>query len=121
MEEIGRLVDLKREVLKKSIWHKKADTGKIINQLRKEIKEFEQALASGNMHHAQEELGDCYWDLISLTVAFEKEHGIDLKSILKNTHNKLSKRFSYVFGKNPQTIEEELFWWEKYKEEVEND
>jgi len=71
------------------------DSESIVNQLKEELNEFENALKENAPHKKEEELGDLLFTLVNLS----RFHAIDAESALSKTIQKFLRRFSYIQDK----------------------
>lgn len=68
------------------------DTEGSRRKVSEELSELDEALSSGNMEHAAEELGDVLFALVNLA----RHIGVDAEAALRGTSDKFIKRFSHV-------------------------
>jgi len=88
----------------------------VIEKLREELDELEQARTAGDRLHMEEELGD----LLFVVVNLARKLGIDAEQALRDANAKFRKRFAYVesalgesFGE--ATLEEMEAQWQRAK------
>lgn len=70
-------------------WPAAAD---VLEKLKEELQEFDDAVKSGNSDRIEEELGDAFFTLVSLSRFFS----VDAETALSKTTGKFLRRFSYV-------------------------
>lgn len=68
------------------------DTRGVIDKIREELAEVEEAIASGNAVHTEEELGDLLFAVTNLA-RFVKA---DAESALRGTNEKFTRRFAFI-------------------------
>ena len=68
------------------------DTQGVLEKLREELKEFDDAAKSGNIYHVEEELGDILFTIVNLS----RFLSVDAENALSKTTEKFLQRFSYV-------------------------
>ena len=66
----------------------------VLDKIREELDEVEEALAAGNQQHAQEEVGDLLFAVTNLA----RTLGADPEQCLRTTNSKFERRFRYVEG-----------------------
>jgi len=74
-----------------------------MEKVREEIGELERAIASGDAHHQEEELGDVLFALVNLARHLE----VDAEGALRRTIDKFTTRFAHV----EQRVKEEHGGW----------
>ena len=99
------------------------DTTGVIAKIKEELAEVEEALASGNKAHTEEEIGDLLFAVTNLARFVEA----DAETALRGTNQKFIRRFESVEdalnarGKNIKdaTLDEmEALWNEAKKQEI---
>ncbi|NDL69719.1 nucleoside triphosphate pyrophosphohydrolase [Vreelandella alkaliphila] len=68
------------------------DARGVLDKIREELDEVEEALAEGNQQHAQEEVGDLLFAVTNLA----RTLGADPEQCLRTTNTKFERRFRYV-------------------------
>lgn len=68
------------------------DARGVLDKIREELDEVEEALAAGNQQHAQEEVGDLLFAVTNLA----RTLGADPEQCLRTTNTKFERRFRYV-------------------------
>jgi nucleoside triphosphate diphosphatase len=68
------------------------DISGVLNKLQEEIGELNDAIASGNTAHAQEELGDALFALVNVARFLDA----DAETALRSTNTKFTRRFTHV-------------------------
>lgn len=68
------------------------DTQGVLDKIREELDEVEEALATGDTRHAQEEVGDLLFAVTNLA----RSLGADPEQCLRGTNRKFERRFRYV-------------------------
>jgi tetrapyrrole methylase family protein/MazG family protein len=100
-------------------WH---DVRPALDKVIEEFNEFKEALASGNQHHAEEELGDIMFALVNVA----RHHNICAEDALRATVRKFARRFRYIeerFAEKGEdirtaTLEQMDAYWEQSKKVV---
>ncbi|MEQ8163761.1 MAG: MazG nucleotide pyrophosphohydrolase domain-containing protein, partial [Smithellaceae bacterium] len=95
------------------------NTAEVLDKLKEEWNEFDEALSKDNSSAIEEELGDLFFTLVNLS-RFLK---VDSETALSRTTNKFLRRFAYITdelardGKTPEqaTLSEMDDLWEKAK------
>lgn len=95
------------------------DTQGVSQKIIEELRETEEAIASGDKEHVQEELGDLLFAVTNLA----RFHGIDPEDALRQTNVKFTKRFQFIEaalkakGKKfeESTLDEMEALWQKAK------
>lgn len=70
------------------------DARGVLDKIREELAEVEEALAAGDRQHAQEEVGDLLFAVTSLA----RTLGADPEQCLRQTNSKFERRFRHVEG-----------------------
>ncbi len=91
-----------------------------LDKVEEEFLEFREAMLSGNMEHAEEELGDILFSLVNVA----RHSDFSAEDALRRTVNKFISRFQFIeeeLGNEPErvreaSIEELDELWEKSKE-----
>jgi len=99
-------------------WVKELTFENQFNELKKEIKEVENAVANKDIENLKEEVGDVLWDVLTLIKISEKEYNFKIEDILENVCEKIIRRKPYVFGnEKAETSEQALAIWNRVKKE----
>ncbi len=91
----------------------------VLDKVEEEFAEFREALESGDMDHAEDELGDIFFSMVNVA----RHHGISAENALRRTIAKFTTRFNAIeemFGWDPEQIKAASFQelddaWEKSK------
>ncbi len=91
-----------------------------LDKVEEEFAEFREALESGDMDHAEDELGDIIFSMVNVA----RHHGFSAEDALRRTISKFTSRFENIeeqFGNDSEkirkaTLEELDEAWEKSKE-----
>jgi tetrapyrrole methylase family protein/MazG family protein/ATP diphosphatase len=68
------------------------DTRDVIDKIREELAEVEEAIAEGNQNHVAEELGDLLFAVVNLA----RFVGADAETALRDANQKFTRRFTYI-------------------------
>lgn len=102
------------------LWDKKQTKGDIGRYLIEEAYEVIDAIADGEAHHLQEELGDLLFQILFLAVMAEENEEFNLSDIITGISAKMIRRHPHVFGDTKvQDVEEIRNNWAYIKEHVE--
>ncbi len=97
-------------------WDREQTSSNFAKYLGEEVVELQDALASGDNGHAEEEMGDVLFSLLATTAAAEEEGRMTLESILTRAHEKMIRRHEHVFGDaTAETPEDAIRVWEEVK------
>jgi len=94
--------------------------GPALDKVEEEFAEFREALESGDLDHAEDELGDILFSVVNVA----RHNGISAEDALRRTIAKFTTRFNHIeesYGFDPEniksaTLEELDAAWEKSKE-----
>ncbi len=75
------------------------EKGPVLDKVEEEFAEFREALESGDMDHAEDELGDILFSMVNVA----RHHGISAEDALRRTIGKFTKRFNAI---------EEIYLWD---------
>lgn len=97
-------------------WH---DARGVLDKIREELAEVEEALAAGDRQHAQEEVGDLLFAVTNLA----RTLGANPEQCLRQTNSKFERRFRHVEGAlaraerplGQATLEEMEYHWQAAK------
>lgn len=84
-------------------------------ELEDEVKELKQAIENNDIKNIKEELGDVLLDWLHIAVLARGKHGLDIKEIIIDANEKLSRRKPYIEENRKVTIEEALKTWQDVK------
>ena len=99
-------------------WDQKQTLSDLGRYLREEAEEAVQAIASGDMAHVREELGDLLFNLIHAARIAEEAGSFDIRQVVEGARDKIIRRHPHVFGDaKATTTEEVLAHWERVKAE----
>ncbi len=95
------------------------DSEDVWAKVEEELQEFKEAMDSGNMDHAEEELGDLLFSIVNAARFVD----IVAEQALQKTNNKFTRRFEYIEQKaneqdrnlDDMTLEEMDVLWEEAK------
>ncbi|MCD6162885.1 MAG: nucleoside triphosphate pyrophosphohydrolase [candidate division Zixibacteria bacterium] len=98
------------------------EASEVVNKIKEEIAEFEEAFQQKNKDALHSELGDLLFSIVNLT----RHLGLKAEEALDNSNNKFIKRFQYIekklaeIGKTPaeSTLEEMDDFWEEAKKVI---
>jgi len=68
------------------------EIGSVLDKVEEEFGEFREALESGDMDHAEDELGDILFSVVNVA----RHHGISAEDALRRTIAKFTKRFNTI-------------------------
>jgi uncharacterized protein YabN with tetrapyrrole methylase and pyrophosphatase domain len=81
-----------------------------------EAGELNEAFASGDTAHIEEEFGDTFFVLLATAIAAEEEGLFSLKNALQRAHDKMIRRHEHVFGdREANTPEDAVASWNEIK------
>ena len=97
------------------------DTSQVWDKVKEEIQELEEAVASGNADHMEDELGDVFFSLVN----FARFLKVDAENALERTNKKFMKRFNGMEAAateqnrllHDMTLEELDILWNQMKKE----
>lgn len=95
------------------------DITPVLDKVEEEFAEFREALESGDMDHAEDELGDILFSMVNVA----RHHGISAENALRRTVAKFTSRFNVIedmYDWDPERIKKASFEeldaaWEKSK------
>ncbi len=98
MKSFDDLVAALKKSRKECPWAKEVKVEEHLPRLKDEIRELEEAMASGDKQHVQEELADVIWDALFIAI-LEEEHGnFTINEMFARAVEKLKRRKPWVFG-----------------------
>lgn len=105
---------------KKCPWKSTVDVKHQANELLSEAQEFKEAVESGDMEHASDELGDILWDALSAAIVAEECGDFTLKESLERGLAKLKRRKPYLFEGKELSRDEARAIWDAVKKKEKN-
>jgi len=97
-------------------WDREQTSANFAKYLGDEVVELQDALASGDNKHSEEEMGDVLFSLLATIAAAEEEGRMTLESILTRAHEKMIRRHEHVFGDaTAETPKDAIRVWEEVK------
>jgi MazG family protein len=98
-------------------WDRKQTFADLSGYLLEECHEALDALARGNLHDLEGELGDLYFQIVFLAELGRESDAFDLASVAERIHAKMVSRHPHVFGETEVADAEAVkVQWEKLKE-----
>ena len=89
-------------------WDRKQTPRTIVDYLLEETYELVDAIESDNPDGVQEELGDVLFHILFLASIFNEMGHFDVKEIIKQNIEKMTRRHPHVFGKNQAISVDEI-------------
>jgi len=97
-------------------WDREQNSADFAKYTSNEVEELQEALASGDNHHSEEEMGDVLFSMLATIAAAEEEGRFTLESTLARIHEKMIRRHEHVFGdEKAETPEDAIRVWEEVK------
>ncbi|MBS3127684.1 hypothetical protein J4410_00915 [Candidatus Woesearchaeota archaeon] len=115
-DSLKELIELLKINRKKSFWAKEQSVQNMAEELISEVKEFEEALTSGNKEHLKHELGDILMDLLHILLICEEQGYFTSKEAVQEIVERLKWRKPFlVDGSEIKNKEEEYKIWNARK------
>ena len=115
LQQLLRAVKLQRKAAKAGFdWE---DHKGVLEKIKEEIAEIEEAVASKEREHIEEEVGDLLFAVVNLAIKLK----INPEDAIENTNKKFESRFRYIESKidiKNATLEDMERYWEEAKNEI---
>lgn len=112
MSDFLKILELNR---KRCPWLKEQTMEYMLKEMKKEIKEAEEAIRKGDKENLEEELGDIAWDYFGLLTVAEFGKKADSKKVFKKLMEKVRHRKPYLFEKGHIDTKEAVRIWKEQK------
>ncbi len=112
MSEFLQILELNR---KRCPWLKEQTMEYMLKEMKKEIREVEEALEHGDLENLEEELGDIAWDYFGLLTVAEFRKNADARRVFKKLMEKVRHRKPYLFEEGHVGTEEAVRIWKAQK------
>ncbi len=113
---LRKLAELLERNDKYDPWIDEVSIQEVLNTVKEEIEELNQAVEKKDMDNIKEELGDLLWTAFMVFLSVKKNFDIDGGEVIELLEQKMRSRKPYIFeGKKP-TLDEAAKIWIKAKE-----
>ncbi|VVB98179.1 MazG nucleotide pyrophosphohydrolase domain protein [uncultured archaeon] len=112
MSEFLEILELNK---KRCPWLRVQSMEYMMEEMKKEIREVEEALEKGDMENLEEELGDIAWDYFGVLTIAELSGKADAKRVFKKLMKKVRHRKPYLFEEKHISVEESVRVWKQQK------
>jgi NTP pyrophosphatase (non-canonical NTP hydrolase) len=115
-DEMKRLLELVKRNADTCPWTKEQTSEKFIRKLAGEMDEFKEAYGKQDWDNVEEELGDLFWDVLTLAYILERENKLKASKVVSRIHGKISHRKPWLITGETVSIEDAKKIWMERKE-----
>ncbi len=121
-QELGRLIQVLRELRDKCPWDREQTPSSLAKNLVEEAYEAADAVAAGDSREIADELGDLLAQTLSIAVIAEEESRFGISEMIRFATDKLIRRHPHVYGDAAaNTAAEVVANWNRMKQQERDD
>lgn len=95
-----------------SEWSKQRTLIERVEFLRKEVEELQEVVRKSNVENLREELGDVFWDALTIVAHAEEQGLFTTKEVLSQVVEKVQERKPWIFTGEKLSANEDRRWQE---------
>ena len=113
---LKKLLELLERNDKYDPWIDEVNTQEVLNSVKEEIYELQQAIKNSDIENIKEEVGDLLWTALLVVLSIKRNFDIDIEEVVELLEEKMKNRKPYIFKGEKPTLDKAVEIWVKAKE-----
>lgn len=110
------LVDLLKRIDKKCPWTKERSFVEIVESVKSETVELEEAFSDDSLEETASEMGDVIYTSLLAAWVFARDYGVETGEIISGVCDKIARRKPWLFASEKVSVGEAVNIWAQQKE-----